>query len=655
MLNFLSIFGKLIRGMQFKYPELLWGLFLLVIPIIIHLFQLRKFKKTPFTNVKLLQEVISESRKSSSIKKWLLLLSRLGILAALILAFAQPFFANKTALVAKETVIYIDNSFSMQAPTENETVLTSSIQELLKTSPKNEKISLFTNNKVFKNVAIKEIQNELLSLEHSTSQLPLDAILLKARTLFSDNSNSPSIKNTILISDFQENNNSIVLDSLQKNNTNFIVKRPSSITNISIDSLFLKEVKDENINIVANLTSSTAIKSTPVSLYNKDKLIAKTAAVFNNNKKASLTFTIPKNETIDGKLHIIDNGLKYDNNLYFNLDIEPKIKVLAIGKNNSFLKRIYTKDKFSFKTYSLKNLNYSLLQKQNTIILNELPAIPNSLATALHSFTKEGGTLIIIPDVMIDANSYKTLTTPYNNTSLQKNINKEQKIANITFSHPLYTNVFEKKVTNFQNPITKTNYTINTNAPVVLSYQNNAAFLIGSKGFYLFSASLSTENSNFKNSPLIVPTFYSMATQSLKLPQLYTQLGTNTTTDLNISLGRDQILTVKKGEYQFIPRQESHANKVSLSFFDNPTQDGIYQVNNKEKTIQNMSFNYTRSESNLNYVPIENLNAKSVGTSIENLFTEMQKDNSINALWKWFIILALLFVFLEIIFQKFLK
>lgn len=653
MLIFLSIFGKLIRGMQFKYPELLWGLFLLVIPIIIHLFQLRKFKKTPFTNVKLLQEVISESRKSSSIKKWLLLLSRLGIIAALILAFAQPFFANKSALATKETVIYIDNSFSMQAPTENGTLLTSSIQELLKTSPKNEKTSLFTNNKVFKNVAIKEIQNELLSLEHSTTQLPLDAILLKAKTLFSDNPSS--IKNTILISDFQESKSSIVLDSLQKNNTNFIVKRPSSITNISIDSLFLKEVKDENINIVANLTSSTAIKSTPVSLYNKDKLIAKTAAVFNNNKKANVTFTIPKNETIHGKLHIIDNGFKYDNTLYFNLDIEPKIKVLAIGKKNSFLNRIYTKDKFSFKTYSLKNLNYSLLQKQNTIILNELPTIPNSLTTALHSFTKEGGTLIIIPDITIDANSYKTLTTYYNNSSLQKNINKEQKITNITFSHPIYSNVFEKKVTNFQNPITKTNYTLNTNAPAVLSYQNNAAFLIGTKGFYLFSASLSTENSNFKNSPLIVPTFYSMAAQSLKLPQLYTQLGANTTIDLNVSLGRDQILTVKKGEYQFIPRQESFVNKVSLSFFDNPTKDGIYQVNNKENTIQNISFNYTRSESNLNYVPIENLNAKSVGTSIENLFTEMQKDNSINALWKWFIILALLFIFLEILFQKILK
>ncbi|RKR13304.1 putative membrane protein (TIGR02226 family) [Maribacter vaceletii] len=639
--------------MLFKYPDLLWGLFLLVIPIIIHLFQLRKFKKTPFTNVKLLQEVIAESRKSSSIKKWLLLLSRLGIIAALILAFAQPFLASKTALAKKETVIYIDNSFSMQATTENGTLLNSSIQELLKAIPKNEKISLFTNNKVYKNVTIKEIQNNLLSLEHSTSQLPLDAILLKASTLFSDNTSS--IKNSIVISDFQENMAAIKLDSLQKSNTNFIVKRPSNISNISIDSLYLKEVRDENLNIIAKLTSATDTESTPVSLYNNNKLIAKTAAVFNNNKKATVTFTIPKNETIHGKLHIVDKGLKYDNNLYFNLAIAPKIKVLVIGKNNSFLNRIYTKDKFSLKSLSLKNLNYSLLQKQNTIVLNELATIPNSLTTALHSFTKEGGTLIIIPDVTINTNSYKTLTSSYYNSSLQKNINKEQKIANITFNHPLYTNVFEKKVTNFQNPITKTNYTINSNAPTVLSYQNNAAFLIGSKGFYLFSASLSKENSNFKNSPLIVPTFYSMATQSLKLPKLYTQLGTNTTLDLNVSLGKDQILKVKKGEYQFIPRQISLANKVSLSFFDNPTQDGTYQIINKENIIQNISFNYPRKESNLLYVPLENLNAKSVGSSIENLFTEMQKNNSINALWKWFVILALLFVFLEIIFQKFLK
>ena len=38
--------------MQFKYPELLYALLLLIIPIIVHLFRLRRFEKVDFTNVK---------------------------------------------------------------------------------------------------------------------------------------------------------------------------------------------------------------------------------------------------------------------------------------------------------------------------------------------------------------------------------------------------------------------------------------------------------------------------------------------------------------------------------------------------------------------------------------------------------------------------
>ena len=118
--------------MQFKNPELLWALFLLLVPIIIHLFQLRRFKKTPFTNVKLLEKVVAESRKSSTLKKWLLLVTRLLLFTALIMAFVQPFFAAKTALSSKETVIYIDNSFSMEAKVANESLLNNC---LLYTSP----------------------------------------------------------------------------------------------------------------------------------------------------------------------------------------------------------------------------------------------------------------------------------------------------------------------------------------------------------------------------------------------------------------------------------------------------------------------------------------------------------------------------------------
>ena len=133
--------------MQFKHPELLWALLVLLIPIIVHLFQLRRFKKTPFTNVAMLQKVVAESRKSSTIKKWLLLFTRMALLSCLVIAFAQPFFANKDALKEKETVIYLDNSFSMQGKKDGLSLLEKSIQDFLRVVPDNTTFTLFTNDK----------------------------------------------------------------------------------------------------------------------------------------------------------------------------------------------------------------------------------------------------------------------------------------------------------------------------------------------------------------------------------------------------------------------------------------------------------------------------------------------------------------------------
>ena len=67
----------------------------------------------------------------------------MALLAALIIAFAQPFFAEKTALKEKETVIYLDDSFSMQAKTDGGTLLSDAVQELLKNIPEDNTFSLF--------------------------------------------------------------------------------------------------------------------------------------------------------------------------------------------------------------------------------------------------------------------------------------------------------------------------------------------------------------------------------------------------------------------------------------------------------------------------------------------------------------------------------
>ncbi len=639
--------------MQFRHPELLWALLLLLIPVIIHLFQLRRFKKTPFTNVKVLQRVQSESRKSNTLKKWLLLLSRLLLLAALVFAFAQPFFAAKTALQKKETVIYLDDSFSTQAKSENATLFENAVQDLMKSIPSEETFSLFTNGKVYRAVTVQDIQNDLLTLEPSPKQLKLDEILLKANTLFGTDESTE--KNLVLVSDFQQRMAATEIDTSIAAKKHLVQLREPDLTNVAIDSIFLEDVDSENIELTALLSSNRRIENIPVSLFNANKLIAKTSAAFNENGRASVQFTVPANEKIDGMVEISDTGLPYDNKLYFNIDQKEKIKVMSIGPADAnFLKRIFNPDEFIYSDFGLQNLDYAKIADQHTILLNELPSIPNSLTTSLKSFSDEGGSVIVIPSTDSDLDSYNAFLINVMGSSFTKKIELERNITNINFDHSLYRDVFEKNVTNFQYPKVSQHYRIKTSLPQALTLQDNAPLLVGSGGKYLFTAALNTNNSNFKNSPLIVPTLYNMGAASLKLPELYRQIGSDTGIDIPIKLSKDEIVKVSKSGYEFIPLQRSLANKVSLSFQENDIPDGIYQILNDEKPVINISFNHPRDESQLNYLDLATIHARSNQTSLVSLFDDMQKDNAINELWKWFVILALLFLLVEILIQKYL-
>ncbi len=124
--------------MQFKNPEVLYFLFLLIIPILVHLFQLQKFVKVPFTNVAFLQKLVQENRKSSKLKKWLILANRLLLLLAILFSFSQPFFSDKNSNKEQQNFIYLDNSLSTNAVGEKGNLLQITAQEIIENASKNE-------------------------------------------------------------------------------------------------------------------------------------------------------------------------------------------------------------------------------------------------------------------------------------------------------------------------------------------------------------------------------------------------------------------------------------------------------------------------------------------------------------------------------------
>ena len=169
--------------MQFKHPEILYFLFLLVIPILVHLFQLRRFKKEFFTNVKFLKELSIQTRKSSKIKKWLLLATRLLLLTFLIFAFAQPFFKAKDSTnTNNELFVVIDNSYSMQAKGQKGELLKRAVQDLLEFAPQNSNFSLITNEENYWNTNINAIEKDLQRLKYSAIPFSLETALSKIKS-----------------------------------------------------------------------------------------------------------------------------------------------------------------------------------------------------------------------------------------------------------------------------------------------------------------------------------------------------------------------------------------------------------------------------------------------------------------------------------------
>ncbi len=641
--------------MQFKNPELLYALFLLVIPIIVHLFQLRKFKKIAFTNVAFLKEAKLEARKSSQIKKWLILFTRMGILAALIFAFAQPFTSkNNTFKTEKETVIYLDNSFSMQAKGNKGELLKRAVQDIITNIPEDEVITVFTNNAIFKNNTIKAIKNDLLKLDYASNQLTSENAFLKSTTLLSDNSNVS--KNIILISDYQEPklNEKIEKDTLI--NLSLVKLTPTNKNNIAVDSVYISNINPTAIEVKVLLKNSgKPVKNLPIALYNNDIVIAKTSVTING--KAETTFSLPVNQTINAKVTINDSNLLFDNTLYFNINKPNKINVLSInGNDDSFLKRIYNNTEFNYKASPLNQLNYNIIDTQNLIILNELEAVPVALNSALKAFTNQGGIVIFIPSKNNNTTSYNQFLSSYNVT-LSNIITSKKNITTINYSHPIYNNgVFEKRIKNFQYPNVNSFYNLaSKNITAVLTLEDGKFFLGESKNLYIFTSSLSKENSNFKNSPLIVPTLYNIAKQSFKLPELYFTIGKENVFDVATKMQQDAVLYLEKEGSNMIPKQQYFNNKVVVNTSNTPTSAGIYAVVNMKKTIQQVSYNYNREESNLIYQDLSAIKNATVSNSISEIFDIIKSETKINALWKWFAIFALALLIIEMCILKFLK
>ena len=648
--------------MHFQNPTIFYFLWLLIIPIIVHLFQLQKFVKVPFTNVAFLQKIFQENRKSSKVKKWLILATRLLLFLSLLFAFSQPYFSNKNTTKNLTNFIYLDNSLSTIAEGEKGILLKNAIQEIIENTSAEETFSLLTNTEFFENLSYEELKNKLLLVKNSSISPDFESILLKISKI--QNNKSKDLHKSILISDFQSTYENMFTNVT----TDFsaIKLKNNKENNISLDSIYISKNTNDIITVNTIVKNQGEKKEgIPIALYDKKKLINKQSFSIENNSTTTLSFSLQNSTELEGEIKITYSDIfPFDNSKIFTLNRAKKINVLSIGKPNKFLSKIYVKNEFNFTFSSLQNLDYNAISKQELIILNEIENIPATLANTLVDFSNKGGSVVIIPNTTINISSYNSFFRKVSSFIIQTKKTDSLKITSINFDHPVFKNVFSKKVNNFQYPSTKEFFNSNNrDISSIISFENNTTFIgqVNSTGkkIYWFANSLTDNISNFSKSPLIVPVFYNFAKLSFKNTQLYYEIGKINQIDVNVKLNKDEIVSIKNRNSSFIPQQQTYQNKVVLSLNNLDLEPDYFYVTKDKDTIQTLALNPPKSESLLKFLDEKTTSFTNKNivfyTSVEDYFKEQNKKNEVHWLWKWFLALAIVSLLLEILILKFYK
>ena len=644
--------------MQFKHPEILYILFALLIPVLIHLFQLQRFTKVKFTNVKFLKQIDLQTRKSSRLKKWLVLLSRLLAFAALIIAFAQPYFSKNDISKNWATSIYVDNSLSMSAKGEQGELLKRAIQNIAENLPDKGVFSLITNNSQSQNLSKSTLITQLKTLSYCSEQLALNTVLLKAN----ESLENKKQHNVFLFSDFQKKSN---IEIPKKTSFNYVKLEALEQDNISIDSVYKKEVNTMNVvvNVVVN-NNGKKLENVILSASSNDIVLAKTALNLNENDRKTISLQFPKeHKEITIKLNNKDRFL-FDNTYYISFLKKQKLDVMLIENKRSFLDKIYTKDEFNLTMNNPNQVAYEKIEKQALIVLNNIQSIGESLQTKLTDYVKSGGNLVVIPNKNVSINELNSFFNKLAIGQISKKINSSLKVTEIHYSHPVLNKVFEKQVSNFQYPTVHTHFSsMMQGGNAILSFENKQAFISqtasGKGNVYWVAAPLDQKSSDFTQTSLVVPVFYNIARQSNEQNRLSYRVGEKNSILVSHKMEKDAVLHISNETSSFIPLQQIKSDKVELLTKDNPTESGFYNVTtNTGKVIQHLAYNTNKSESNTEFVPIDIIAAKNDNiqafNTIKDALSDLESEQNIQTYFKWFLILALLFLIIEILLLKFL-
>jgi hypothetical protein len=408
------------------------------IPFFLHLMQNRKRLRLPFPTVRFLRKAEKNTSRRIRLENLFLWMLRTLIMACLGMAFAMPMIRSGGAGWLGETprdvAIVLDASYSMEYRVEKGTVWDKAIESavaIIEGLRDSDRFCVFLAREQPEPIFAEPIANKQEGVARLRALQPgqdssrlLPAVnaaikaLLKADTqreheihILTDNQALPWQNLSAGVAEAQIDPKTAVFVSLLG------VSTPENTSLVSLDLQPQIIRKGAEMRASVTLRHSGQPADTALSLFIDDREISRRAVGAADADSASPSFLIPKLEVgvHAARIQIPDDNLTADNTFYFLVRVRDQMPALVVGTEaetlflrTALLTGLGGENPVDFITPD-RITDKPLSRYSSVILANALPLFGQAI-TAIETYVKAGGVLILFPGMAAKPDAYTPWT-----------------------------------------------------------------------------------------------------------------------------------------------------------------------------------------------------------------------------------------------------
>lgn len=677
--------------MSFLHPAFLWALTALAIPVLIHLFQLRRFKKIDFPNVRFLAEVSQQTRARRKIQHWLVLLARCLALACLVFAFAQPYLPGAGGAVKagqRAVSLFIDDSFSMDGRNAQGRLLDQArkgAQDAVMAYSATDRFQVLTGQFSGREQVLlgrDEALDAAAQADVGPYSRALSKVLLRQREALA--TSEARTKRAILFTDLQRS----VTDVENWSNdtlvpTVIVPLLASTPDNLSIDSVWFaspvrRAGQDEVLHVRITNHGGQELVNVPLRLD------------VDGRQRALATFSVAGGDAIDTTLRFLGDGpgnhwgvvsvsdqpVVFDDRFHIAYPVSGRLRVLLVSAGDVAGDRAVTSvfagdSVHTYTTQPYRALDLAALQQQDLVVLNALPEVPGGLARALVDFVEAGGSIAVFPPSAsspagVDPARYAELFTNLGAAPPTRMDTATVKVDRIDLEEPFYRAIFQTMPRNVELPVVRERWSLRPapGSDVLLRLQDGSPYLArslrGKGSVYLIASPLAESAGNLTRHSLFATSLLRMAELSRPMGALYYVIGDEARIPVDgVEIPTDEPPHLRgPNGIDLVPEVRRTPGHTDLLLHDQDLPDGPYFVTIGPDTVLSVALNLARRESDLRSYTSDELKTKLTERGLTS-FSVLEGDASElslrlteldqgRKLWKWFILFAILFLAAEV-------